>query len=159
MFGYTDSHIKKSQEWVQKYPFLRFKDNSYCPWENTKEVENCWIFELPEGWIKGFSKQMCNELRDALGEHVNDFVIQQLKEKFNQMVLYWCWEDKDYTDEEADELNRLYNIIESIIDKYGTISYNTCTICGAPATKWTSGYVASFCDICYDEFVSPSETD
>lgn len=159
MFGYTDSHVKKAQEWVEKYPFLRFKDNSCCPWESTEKVENCWIFELPEGWIKGFGKQMCDELRDALGEHVGDFVIQQLKEKYNELRLYWCWEDKDYTDEEAKELNRLYGIIESIIDKYGTISYNTCTVCGAPATKWTRGYLASYCDLCYDEFVSSSEID
>ena len=150
MFQYTDSHVKKAQEWVEKYPFLCFKDNSCCPWENTERVENCWIYELPEGWIKGFGKTMCDELRDALGEHVGDFVIQQLKEKFNELRLCWCWEDKDYTDEEAEELNRLYSIIESIIDKYAQISYNTCTVCGAPATKWTRGYLASYCDVCYD---------
>ena len=95
---------------------------------------------------------MCDELRDALGEHVDDFVIEQLKEKYNELRLYWCWGDKDYTDEEAEELNRLCGIIESIIDKYTTISYNTCMFCGAPATKWSRAYAASYYDKCYDEF-------
>ena len=150
MFQYTDSHVKKAQEWVEKYPFLCFKDNSCCPWENTERVENCWIYELPEGWIKGFGKKMCDELRDALGEHMDDFVIQQMKEKFNEFRLYWCWDDRDYTDAEKKELCKLTSIIENIIYKYMEISYNTCTVCGAPATKWTRGYLASYCDNCYD---------
>ena len=152
--GYKDwlrDRFEEAKEWVAKYPFLRFKDNSCCPWENTEEVQSCWIFDLPEGWIKSFGEQMCGELRDALGEHVNDFIIGQMKEKFNELRLYWHWEDKDYTDEEAEELNRLYNVIENIIDKYAKISYNTCTVCGKPANKWTtSGWIASFCDKCYE---------
>ena len=153
MFRYTDSYVKKAQEWVEKYPFLRFKDNSCCPWESTEKVENCWIFELPEGWIKGFGKQMCDELRNALGEHIDDFVIQQVKEKHNQVVWYWCWEDRDYTDEETNELNKLYGLIENIIDKYAQISYNTCTVCGEPANKWTSGWITSFCNKCYKKYI------
>lgn len=140
---------EEAKEWVEKYPFLRFKDNSCCPWENTEEVESCWMFCLPDGWINGFGKQMCDELYNALGEHVNEFIIGQMKEKFNELRLYWHWDDKDYTDEEANKLNKLYDVIEGIISKYATISYNTCTVCGAPATKWTSGYLVSYCDDCY----------
>ena len=44
----------------------------------------------------------------------------------------------------------LPSIIEDIIHKYMEISYNTCTVCGAPATQWTRGYLASFCNDCYD---------
>ena len=46
---YKDWHRDTSaeaKEWVRKYPFLRFKDNSCCPWENTEEIESCWIFCL-----------------------------------------------------------------------------------------------------------------
>ena len=148
---------EEAKEWVEKYPFLRFKDDSCCPWENTEEVESCWMFCLPDGWINGFGKQMCGELRDALGKHVNDFIIGQMKEKYNQVVLHWYWEDKDYTDEEAKGLNKLYNVIEDIINKYAAISYNTCTVCGAPATRWTNGYLASFCDECYERVGYKSE--
>lgn len=144
---------EEAKKWVAKYPFLRFKDNSCCPWENTKEVESCWIFDLPVGWINGFSEKMCGELRDALGDHVNDFIIGQLKEKYNQVVLHWYWEDKEYTDEEAEKLNKLCAIIDNIIDKYAQISYNTCTICGKPASKWTSGWITSFCNECYKEYI------
>lgn len=157
---YKDWHrdrIEEAKEWVAKYPFLHFKDNSCCPWENTDEVESCWIFDLPVGWINGFGEQMCSELRDALGEHVNDFIIGQMKEKFNEFRLYWHWEDKEYTDIEIKELNKLCDVIENIISKYATISYNTCTVCGAPATKWTNGYLASFCNDCYDRFGYKSE--
>lgn len=150
---YKDWHRDTSaaaKEWVSQYPFLRFKDNSCCSWENTEEIESCWIFCLPDGWVNGFGQQMCDELRDALGKHIDDFVIGQMKEKFNELVLHWYWEDKDYTNEEADELNKLCDVIEDVVSKYSVISYNTCTVCGTPATKWTRGYLASFCNDCYD---------
>ena len=150
---YKDWHRDTSaeaKEWVRKYPFLRFKDNSCCPWENTEEIESCWIFCLPDGWINRFGKQMCDELCNALGEYINDFVIGQMKEKFNELRLYWYWDDKDYTDIGQNDLHELTSVVEDIIHKYMEISYNTCTVCGAPATQWTRGYLVSFCNDCYD---------
>ena len=143
---------EEAQEWVAKYPFLRFKNNACCPWENTEKVESCWIFDLPDGWINTCAKDMCDELMAALGKYADDFIILQLKEKFNEIRLYWGWSDRDYTDEECKEINNLYDAIEDILRKYAEISYNTCTVCGKPATKWSkSGWIAAFCDEHYKE--------
>ena len=141
---------EEAQKWVAKYPFLRFKNNACCPWENTKKVESCWIFDLPTGWINTCAKDMCDELLETLGKYADDFVILQLKEKFNEIRLYWKWNDRKYTDEELDEMNQMNNTIRNILQKYAKISYNTCTVCGNPATKWaTDCWIASYCDKCY----------
>ena len=144
----------EAKKWVEKYPFLRFKDNSCCPCQNTDEMESCWIFDLPDGWINTCAKDMCDELLEVLGPFVDDFVILQLKEKYNEIVLYWCWEDRDYTDQEMCEHNRMYRMIKRILSKYAKISYNTCIICGEHATKWSYGWIASFCNECYEEMVN-----
>ena len=142
---------EEAKEWVAKYPFLQFKNNSCCPWQNTNEIENCWIFDLPTGWTNTCGKDMCDELLEVLGEHVDDFVIDQMKEKWNEIHCYWSWADRDYTDEEAEQLNKIYDKIENILDKYAKISHDTCVICGKPATKYThDGWYASFCDSCYE---------
>lgn len=140
----------EAKEWVAKYPFLRFKNNSCCPWENTEEIESCWIFDLPTGWTYTCGKDMCDELLDVLGEYADDFVIDQMKEKWNEIRCYWSWENREYTDEEEKEKKQMYDSIENILRKYAEISYNTCTVCGKTATKWTrDGWIASFCDECY----------
>jgi hypothetical protein len=140
---------EEAKEWVAKYPFLRFKNNDCCPWENTEEIENCWMFDLPVGWY-GIGAQMCDELMAALGKYVDNFIILQMKEKFNEIRLYWGWE---YIDEESEEIHRIYESIENIINKYAEISYNTCVVCGKPANKVTDyGYIAGYCDECYKRF-------
>lgn len=142
---------EEAQKWVSKYSFLRFKNNACCPWESVEKIESCWIFDLPTGWQNSCAKDMCDELLETLGKYSDDFIILQLKEKFNEIVLHWSWADRDYTDDETKKMNQLYDAIEDILRKYAEISYNTCTVCGKPATKWTSGWLASFCDSCYEE--------
>lgn len=149
-YDYLRDRSEEAQEWVAKYPFLRFKNNDCCPWENTEKVESCWIFDLPVGWENSCAKDMCDELLEVLGKYADDFIILQLKEKFNEIRLYWCWVDREYTNDENSEINALSGVIRDIIRKYAEISYNTCTICGKPATKWTDGWIASFCDECYE---------
>ena len=148
---YIRDRANKAKEWVSKYPFLRFKDNSCCPWEDTKEIKNCWMFELPDGWYE-IGSQMCDELMIVLGKHADDFIIGQLKEKYNVIRCYWHWADIEYTEDELKEMYTLSDAIENILLKYEKISYNTCTICGKPATKWTNGWIASYCDSCYERF-------
>ena len=143
----------EAKEWVAKYPFLRFRDgDDFHLWENIKQIESCWMFDIPVGWQIGFGKQMCDELMDVLGDHVDDFVILQLKEKYNELRLYWGWDYREYTDEESNAMNGLYDAIESVISKYTDISYNTCVVCGKPATKVTDGYIAGYCADCYERF-------
>lgn len=134
--------------WINKYPFLRIKDAS-CTYyeENTDEV--CWLNDIPLGWVKAFGEDMCNELLEVLGEHVDDFIIVQLKEKFAEMRLYWDWADKDYSAPECDRLNQLTNMIELIISKYAAISRQTCYICGAQNARISNGtWIIPICTEC-----------
>lgn len=142
---------EEAKEWVAKYPFLRFKNNSCCPWENTEEIESCWMFDLPVGWY-GIGAKMCDELMTALGKYTDDFVILQLKEKFGSIRLYWGWADRDYTDEESEETKSLHDAIENILRTYAEMSYHTCVVCGKPATKYTDCWVLGYCENCYERF-------
>ena len=153
MKDWLRDRAEEAQEWVAKYPFLRFKDNSCCPWQSTEEVENCWMFDLPVGWQIGFGEQMCDELMAALGKYADDFIIIQLKEKFNEIRLYWGWADKKYIRKDSEEMNQVYEDIEAVINKYAEISYNTCVVCGKPATEYTKGgWLQGYCSDCYSRF-------
>ena len=153
MKDWIRDRAEEAKEWVEKYPFLRFKDNRCCPRQNTEEIESCWIFNLPVGWQNGFCVQMCDELMAALGKYADDFIIIQLKEKYNSIRLYWDWADKDYIDEESKEINAINDMIDNIIRKYDEISYNTCVVCGKPATKYTkNGWFQGYCSECYERF-------
>lgn len=108
--------------------------------------------ELPEGW-HDIGTQMCDELMIALGKYADDFIILQLKEKFNEIRLYWGWVDREYTDEENEEVTTIHHKIGKILKKYAEISYNTCTVCGKPATTIVdTGWIVSYCDECSEKF-------
>lgn len=145
---------EEAKEWVEKYPFLRIKLNDCYPWEDDEEeIESCWIFDLPVGWQNGFGAQMCDELMTVLGKYTDDFLILQLKEKYNEMRLYWGWVDRECTDKENEDMRGLYDAIEDIISKYAEISYNTCVVCGKPATQYTQGgWYQGYCADCYERF-------
>ena len=132
-------------DWNNKYPFLRVKDNSTCPWCTEND---CWINELPNGWINAFGKQMCDELLNVLGKYADDFIISQLKEKFGEVRLSWYWKDRAYTGQEVDKADDIGYDIDDIIDKYAKISSNTCYICGKQSTHMADGWIMPICDYC-----------
>ena len=132
-------------DWNNKDPFLRIKDNSTY---SLCTENDCWINELPNGWINAFGRQMCDELLNVLGKYVNDWVILQLKEKFGEVRLYWYWEDRDYTSDDVVRLIKIEQKIENIINKYIDISQNTCYICGEKSTHMTEGWIMPICDRC-----------
>lgn len=104
---------------------------------------------LPNGWVNTFVPYLKRELADALGSYVDDFEVRQIKEKYAAMRFYWSWADRDYTDEERNDLKILTYEIESIINKYEYISYKTCVACGKPAEEYSSGWVLPFCYHCF----------
>jgi len=124
--------------------------NEYKDWKNDIMAtlnDKMWEAEfLPEGWVDTFVPELKNELADALGSYVDDFVVLQIKEKYGALRMYWHWADKDYADDEAKDLSALYNEIEAVIGKYERISEKTCVVCGADATKFTTAWVLPVCD-------------
>lgn len=108
-----------------------------------------WINCLPNGWVSAFGEELCNALLNALGEYKDDFVIDQVKEKYGEMRMLWHWKDRAYSFEDVHTLWILDDLISIIIGHYETISGKTCVICGASATMRTiNGWVELLCDNC-----------
>lgn len=146
------SNKTEANWWIEKYPFLMVKDNSVYPWIPIGSTEEHWLSDLPNGWVNAFGEQMCDELLDALGKHVNDFIIMQTKEKYGSICLYWRWNNREYTENELCEINHLHSKVRDIITKYEEVSYKTCARCGQPATKYSSPWVLPLCDDCFEDF-------
>ncbi len=93
--------------------------------------------DLPPGWQKLFL-QMCEDIRQPLIEvgRLDKFRFTQVKEKYNTLRAYNNGAPKE---------------VQDIIDKYEYISQFVCQKCGKPATKETRGWLASFCDTCYQD--------
>lgn len=93
--------------------------------------------ELPIGWIKLFL-QMCEDIRQPLidADYLDRFRFSQIKEKYNTMCCYNFGAPETVYD---------------IVTKYEYMSQFVCQKCGRPATKETRGWLASFCDTCYQD--------
>ena len=108
-----------------------------------------WINCLPDGWVSAFGENLCNDLLHALGRYQHDFVIDQVKEKYGQMRMYWHWRDMEYPIQIADQLFEISSWINDIIEQYTIISCETCTRCGAPAVLHIfDSWVEPLCDNC-----------
>ena len=105
---------------------------------------------LYDGWKKAFVPQMMDELFDALGPYVEDFMVHQIKEKYGNLTIYYGWKNRDYTDEENKDRKEINVEVSDIIDKYRKISEHTCVQCGGKATFFSDGWVIPWCDSCRD---------
>lgn len=101
---------------------------------------------LPDGWVKSFVPKFKEELLDALGCYAEDFYIDQAKEKWAALRVYWHWRDRKYCEHEWADLNELTQTVQDIIYKYADISFKTCMVCGEEADSHTRGYVMPVCD-------------
>lgn len=146
--------MAEAEEWIEKYPFLRIKDNSVYPWLNTEEIEEHWLQEIPQGWLDAFGKQMCDELLEALGDYADDWIIAQVKEKFGELRVYHYFADDDRIEAEEQELEEIKYKIDEIVDRYSHVSYRTCVECGSAAdVRTVNGWVAPYCKSCYEKRV------
>ena len=103
---------------------------------------------LYDGWQKTFVPQMIDELFNALGSYVEDFEVYQIKEKFSSLTIYKGWKDREYTEEEFEDLEDITAEINVIIEKYKKISERTCVQCGGKATFLSDYWVIPWCDNC-----------
>lgn len=126
-----------------KYPWL-------CPYNVITgelsidyDYEYTWLDSMPDGWRKAFGEEMCEEIQKLLEEAdwVDRYRILQIKEKYG--YLHW------YSNGVPKEINEQYN---AIIRKYEDLSERTCFICGAPATKISTGWICPWCDKCASEY-------
>lgn len=151
----TTAETKRAnRELCEKYPFLiphntlsnkyvtEATDGGYWLSEPDTIPEYDWEYtkldEMPEGWRKAFGEQMCAEIMEALEADglLDRYRVDQIKEKW--AVLRWY--DHDGSDK-----------VDEIRGKYEELSERTCMKCGAPATKYSVGWYAPWCDKCAEE--------
>ena len=124
--------ITKNKILIEKYPFLRTKYNDKEDYTFTE------LDFMPDGWRNAFGEQMCEELKEALGDEVDTYKIADIKEKWGQL----CWYDYGVTKNKEHD-------VEEVIHKYEELSKTICIECGKPATNYFSS--CPFCDDCYQE--------
>ena len=125
-----------------------FKDYE---WEKRKHILSQLDRDggLPEGWYKNVVPNMVDELVNALGPYVFDFEVLQCKEKYGAIRIYWTWAEGSEKDPEIN-WHEMCNKIDTILHKYESISFLTCVECGAPATRYSTGWVLPYCHKCFD---------
>jgi hypothetical protein len=136
--------IEEEKQVVTKYPFLRLRNI-----DGTVDTDSEFPMmglEIPNGWYPLFY-QMCDDIKPLLEEEgiLNDFYFLQVKEKYNKLI---CYSNGIASSE-----------VEVILQKYEYISEFICTKCGKPAAFETRGYIASFCNDCWKDFVRHEKGD
>lgn len=133
---------EKIKALIERYPFL-LPRNVWTD-EVDEDYDYSYIFplEIPEGWDRLFF-QLCEDIRQPLidVDYLDKFRLLQVKEKFNQLIVY------------HQGVPEAAAVVERIIDKYSMMAGYVCTVCGKPATYETHGYVASYCDDCWKDYV------
>lgn len=129
---------QRNKELIERYPYLLPRD----AWtgEVIEDYDYTWIedCELPYGWRRLFL-QMCEDIRQPLidADYLDKFRFSQVKEKYNRMECYTLGAPE---------------AVHDIISKYTMMACYVCSRCGKPATFETDGYVASYCDDCWQDF-------
>lgn len=131
------------KKWLMmEYPWLRMEEDEAINYMDIDEDEiYTYIDCAPRGWAK-LCEDLCAELK-ILFDRVDykDYSLCQVKEKFGGLR----WYDNGVPTE-------IYKEYNDIIRKYEDLSYKTCCICGAPATKMSTGWISPFCDKCAEGF-------
>ena len=124
---------------LMKYPWLRIKENEAINYLDIEEDKiYTYIDCAPSGWAK-LCEDLCAELKPLLEkvDYVDKYKLCQVKEKFGGLRWY-----------EYDVPAAIYDEYNALIRKYEDLSYKTCCVCGAPATKRSTGWISPFCDKC-----------
>ena len=125
-----------NKELVEEFPFLLPKNRLTGEVPENYDYSYTELDAMPEGWRKAFGIQLCKELKEALGENLHNYRIMQIKEKYGDL----CWYDCGGNDETF-----------KILDKYQTISANTCIKCGQPGELDFDGWILTLCKKHYEE--------
>lgn len=131
--------VEEIKKLVERYPYLLPRNVWTDKIPEDYDYTYIKYLEIPAGWERLFF-QMCEDIRQPLidASCLDEFRFTQVKEKCNTLRCYHSDAPKE---------------VDDIILKYEAMSYYVCTQCGKPATCMTTGYLASFCDDCWKDFV------
>lgn len=124
---------------VERYPYLLPRNIWTGEVPDDYDYTYITCLEIPKGWYRLFL-QMCEDIRQPLIDagYFDKFRFRQIKEKYNRLECYNFGAPKE---------------VQDIIDKYSVMAGYVCVQCGRPATCETQGYIASFCDDCWKDYV------
>ena len=133
---------EKIKELIERYPFLLPRNVWTDEVDEDYDYDDIFPLETPKGWDKLFF-QLCEDIRRPLidADYLDKYRLLQVKEKFNRLVVY------------DQGVPAAASVVEDIIDKYSMMAKYVCTVCGKPATFETRGYIASYCDDCWKDYV------
>ena len=140
--GYVEK-VAKNAALIAKFPFL-------LPLDYQGKVPKNYDFtfteldNLPSGW-HNLMIDMSSEIIAYLHQQNFDpylFHIDQLKEKFGTIRLYYSLHYADHSEDEG---------IDKIIQKYEELSEHTCCICGGEATLMSKRWICPYCQACADK--------
>jgi hypothetical protein len=120
-------NIDLEKKLVKKYPNLYKQYGG-----DVKETCMGWGFSCGDGWYK---------LLEDLSEELKPFeevVAEQVKEKFGGLRFYIGPVNQENS-------KQVYDIIE----KYETLSYKTCEVCGTTGKRRPGGWVKTLCNECF----------
>ena len=146
--GYVE-RVAKNAALVAKFPFL-------LPLDYQGKVSKDYDFtfteldNLPSGW-HGLMTDMSMEILAYLRSKDFSpyaFHIDQLKEKFGTIRLYYSLHYADHSEDEG---------IDDIIQKYEELSEHTCCVCGGEATLVSKGWICPYCQTCADKLKTEEE--
>jgi hypothetical protein len=127
---------------LMEYPWLRMDRDEAI---NYLDIEDNDVFTFidcaPKGWVK-LCEDLCAELKPLLEKagYIDKYRLCQVKEKYGGLRWY-----------EWDIPAAVYDEYSALIRKYEDLSYKTCCVCGAPATKMSMGWISPFCDKCAEK--------
>lgn len=121
---------------LKRYPWLMPRN----AWTGKvmKDYDYMWTEYdcMPDGWRKAFGMMMLEEYDKEIRKynHVKDYCIVQVKEKFGQLR----WYDNGH-----------YGKMGEINYKYECISGNICIMCGKEAPMIDDGWMSPWCCDCW----------
>lgn len=124
---------------IKRFPFLKpsLGYGTDMEWHRKGykyRYESTWLDNVPNGWRK-LALSLCKELKQIIKEdHLENYVISQVKEKFGEL----CWYYEGGNDR-----------IRDVTQKYEILSRNVCIYCGkSPTTHITKGWITYLCEDC-----------
>lgn len=127
---------EENKKLIEEFPFLLPRNRWTGEVSEDYDYTHTELDSMPRGWRKAFGLEMCRELKEALGDFVEEYRIAQIKEKYGGLR----WYDFGCTKEGR-----------AVIGKYAALSKETCIACGKPATHTTTGWIEPYCDDCHTE--------
>lgn len=129
---------------IERFPFLLPRSRWTGDVPDDYDYEYTELDDMPDGWRKAFGEDICQEIMDELvaNDCVEDYRIIQIKEKYGTLRWYDNWGTR--------------KIHGEIIPKYEKLSECVCINCGAPATRYTTGWISPWCSTCAEKLTQPT---